>query len=166
MPLDSATWAALALLLSTAGAAFTYLAWRRHGLAAGVRGLAFTLLPIAAWLTGTLRLAGQIVDDVTAWAARLAFSPFVWIGIMVAGVSVLLFGASATMKRRGIGVRERPTTKRRGIGVRERATRKRGLERQQAEQVTASPTRQAAPQVSTDDDLADIEAILRKHGIK
>jgi hypothetical protein len=153
MPLDSATWAALALLLSTAGAAYTYLAWRRHGLAAGVRGLAFTLLPIAAWLTGTLRLAGQIVDDVTAWAARLAFSPFVWIGIVVAGVSVLLFGASATMKRRGIGVRERPTTKR-------------GLERKQAEQVTASPTRQAAPRVSTDDDLADIEAILRKHGIK
>lgn len=152
MPLDSATWAALALVLTAAGAACSYVAWRRHGLAAGTRGLAWTLLPVAAYLTGTLRLAGQITHDVTAWAVRLAFSPFVWLGIVVAGVSVVLFGASATMRRRGIGTRERPPTKR-------------ALKRQQTRQVAAPPRRKAEPTLSTDDDLEDIAAILKKHGI-
>ena len=72
-----------------------------------MRGLAWTLVPVAAWLTGTLRLAGDVVDAVTGWAAHLVFDPLTWLGIVLAGVSVVLFGASATMRRRGIGTRER-----------------------------------------------------------
>jgi hypothetical protein len=158
MPLDSATWAALALVLTAVGAAYTYVSWRRRGPAAGVRGLAWTMVPIAAWLTGTLRLAGQIADAVTSWAARLVFSPVVWLGVVVAGVSVVLFGASETMRRRGIGTRGRPP--------RDRSRKKRGLEGRQSKQVAAPAGRQAAPSMGTDDDLADIEAILKKHGIR
>jgi hypothetical protein len=136
--LDSTTWAALALLLTAAGATYTYLAWRRRGVAAGVRGTAWTLVPVAAWLTGTLRLAGNVLDDVTSWAAHLVFHPTTWLGVALAGVSVVLFGASATMRRRGIGTRERQP----------RAERK---------QVTA-PRRDRL----VDD---DVSAILKKHGI-
>ena len=46
MTLDSATWAVLALLLTASGAVYTYVAWRRNGAAAGVRGLAWTLVPV------------------------------------------------------------------------------------------------------------------------
>src|ERR1700755_487932 len=106
--IDSTTWAALALTLTIIGGALSWVAWKRRGLAAGVRGLAWTLIPIAAWLTGTLKLAVNILNDVTDWAARLVFSPAVWAGIIVAGASGALFLASSLMRARGIGAAERP----------------------------------------------------------
>ena len=148
MTLDSATWAVLALLLTASGAVYTYVAWRRSGSAAGVRGLAWTLVPVAAWLTGTLRLAGDVVDAVTGWAAHLVFDPLTWLGIVLAGVSVVLFGASATMRRRGIGTRERTP----------RSERK-----SERKQVEAPKRERAAGRERLVDD--DVTAILKKHGI-
>ena len=49
-----------------------------------IRGLAITLLPAAAWLTGTLRLFTEIADAVTDWAVHLVFSPKVWLGVILA----------------------------------------------------------------------------------
>ena len=48
---------ALALVLTVSAGRYSLLAWRRRGPAAGLRGLAWTLVPVAAWLTGTLKLA-------------------------------------------------------------------------------------------------------------
>jgi len=110
--------------------------------------LAISLLPVAAFLTGTLRLLWEIGDAVGSWAVRFAFSPFVWLGIVVAGVSAVLFTVSSAMHRRGLGTKGRraeqsPTTGR---------------------SLPASPGRATAkPQV--DDDSDDIEEILRRHGI-
>jgi hypothetical protein len=153
MPLDSATWAALAFVLTATGAVYTYVSWQRRGPAAGMRGLAWTLLPVAAWLTGTLKLGGDVVDAFASWAARLVFNPATWLGVILAGVSVVLFGASATMSRRGIGTRGRPG-------------KPRDVKQRKAGELSASPDRKAEPTMSTDDDLADIEAILKKHGIQ
>jgi len=152
--IDSSTWAALALVLTVIGAALSWVAWRRRGIAAGMRGLAWTLVPVAAWLTGTLKLAVEIIDDVSSWAARLVFSPAVWAGIIVAAGSVGLFVLSGMLRSRGIGVRGKAA---------ERATRK-------AERVQAKGAVPVAPaqrkQHSDDlDDMDDIEAILKKHGI-
>lgn len=156
--IDSTTWAALALVLTILGGALTYVAWRQRGLAAGVRGLAWTLIPVAAWLTGTLKLAANILDDVTSWATRLVFSPAVWVGIIVAGASAGLFVVSGLMRSRGIGVRGKAAA---------RATRK--AERLQAKgvaPVTSRKTNQKTVRRDDDlDDMADIEAILKKHGI-
>ena len=144
MDVDSATWAALALTLTLIGGVLTVLAWRRRGPAAGVRGLAWTLVPVAAWLTGTLRLATDVVEAVVDWAARLVFSPAVWLGVVVAGVAAVLFVVSGMMRARGVGGSARPR-KEREVG---------------------QPKRRAvsAP-ADDDDDMADIEAILKKHGI-
>lgn len=146
MPLDSTTWAALALVLAACGAGYTYVSYRRDGIAGGVRGTAWTLVPIAAWLTGTLRLAGNVLADVTSWAARLVFNPFTWLGIILAGVSVVLFGASSVMKRREIGTRSRPAKQKQLDAPR-----------------TQAPSVQAPRQEQLVDD--DIAAILKKHGI-
>ena len=104
--IDDTTWAALALILTILGAAYTWFAWRRSGLAAGMRGLAWTLLPVAAWLTGSLKLVTGIVEDIVNWAAKLVFSPVVWLGIVVAGVAVALWVLSGFMRARDIGVRD------------------------------------------------------------
>ena len=110
--IDSTTWAALALTLTIIGGALSWVAWRRRGLAAGLRGLAWTLVPVAAWLTGTLKLAVNIINDVGDWATKLVFSPAVWIGIIVAGGSAALFVISGQLRsarhrrtRQGSGAR-------------------------------------------------------------
>lgn len=153
--LDSATWAALVLVLVVLGAGLSWVAWRRRGLAAGLRGLAWTLVPIAAWLTGTLRLAVQVVEAVVDWATRLVFSPTVWLGVAVAVVAAGLWVVSGLMRRRGIGVREGTAPRRRRL--------------RSGDEGDAPPARRPAKQqgagADPDDDMADIEAILKKHGI-
>jgi len=65
--LDDAAWLALTAVLTVLGALWTVRQGRRHGSAAAVRGVAITLLPPAALLTGTLRLGTRIVDAVVDW---------------------------------------------------------------------------------------------------
>jgi hypothetical protein len=158
--LDSTTWAALALVLALLGAALSWVAWRRRGLAAGLRALAWTLLPIAAWLTGTLKLAAGILDDVVNWAARLVFSPTVWLGVIVAGAAAALWVVSGLMRARGIGVRGEA----REVG----STRTKQVPA--GKQPAAAPKRaqKSAPKRADKDDIDDmdeIEAILKRHGI-
>jgi len=139
MTYDGALWGALACTLSALIAVLTWQRAKRKGLRTAVRGAAWTLLPIAAWLTGTLRLLTEVLGDVGNWATRLVFSPTVWLGIVLAGVSVVLFGVS---------------------------TRVGGRERGEAKAVAAPKRAGKTGAVgSGDPDLDDIEAILRKHGI-
>jgi hypothetical protein len=152
--IDSSTWAALALVLTIIGAALSWVAWRQRGLAAGIRGLAWTLVPVAAWLTGTLKLAVNIIEDVGNWATRLVFSPVVWAGIIVAGAAAGLFVVSGLMRSRGIGVRGKAA---------ERATRK--AERVQGKGAAPVTARKAQKNDDDLDNMDDIEAILKKHGI-
>lgn len=151
--LDTITWQALTAILTLLGLAATVAFWRRRGPAAGLRMLAVSLLPAAAYLTGTLRLLWRIGDAVVDWAARLVLSPTVWVGIALAGVSLLLFLVAGAMRRRGVG-----------------ATARTG--RAQGKELPSAPSRRpAGPSGTTgtpagqDDDLADIEAILKRHGI-
>src|SRR3954447_1233955 len=157
--IDSTTWAALALVLTVLGAALSWAVWRRRGLAAGIRGLAWTLVPVAAWLTGTLKLAANIIDDVATWATRLVFSPAVWLGIIVAGGSAALFVVSGLMRSRGIGLRDKGARDRAG---RDKAARARGQEDAKPVSSRKQPKRRDPDDL---DDMADIEAILKKHGI-
>jgi hypothetical protein len=87
---DDVTWTALTLTLTLLGGIWTWFAFRRRGLAAGLRGAGITLLPLAAYLTDTLRMFTRIVDAVSDWAVRLAFSPTVWAGVVLAGIGVAL----------------------------------------------------------------------------
>jgi hypothetical protein len=146
---DGATWQALGLTVTLVGLVVTVLVWRRRGPTRGLRALAWSLLPLAAGLTGVLRLAWEIADSVGSWAVRLVFSPVVWLGLLVAGVSAVLFVVSGFLARhrpdsRGAGRSATPAPGRKAVPGTGRAT-----------------TADRAP----DDDLADIEALLRKHGI-
>jgi hypothetical protein len=141
--IDNLTWYVLGLILTGGGVFWSYLRYHKHGLAVGVRSLAWALLPLALALTGTLKLAGEIVDDIGRWGTHLVFSPVVWLGICLAGVSVVLYGASGLLRGRGIG----------------------GPQDSEGKPLTAKPSKKPA-KAPVDDDMADIEAILRKHGIQ
>src|SRR4051794_41664353 len=89
--IDASTWQAIGITLTLVGLVISFLVWKRRGAAAGLRGGAWSLLPAAAGLTGTLRLLWQIADLVVSWAARLGVSPVGWLGITPGGGSGGLF---------------------------------------------------------------------------
>lgn len=147
--MDNASWGALALALTVVAGLWTWFAFRRRGVASGVRGVGITLLPIAAYLTHTLRLLGRIADSVGDWAVGLVFSPTVWVGIVVAGVAFLLLFVSAKL----------PNERKSADGA---AARKAGP----GELPKARTGRGDGGLSDTlGDDLDDINAILKKHGI-
>lgn len=164
MTYDSATWLAFALVLTALGGGATWIAWKRRGAAAAVRGLAWTLLPLAAWLTGTLRLAVNVAADVGDWAARLVFSPSVWLGIILAGISAVLFGTARALRSRGagkkaVGKKTEPGAVAAGGTASVEARKPKGAQKKSAERGSG---KKGSGEEALDD---DIEAILRRHGI-
>jgi hypothetical protein len=150
--MDTVTWQALTVVLTLLGLAGTVFFWRRRGAVSGLRMLALSLLPAAAYLTGTLRLLWQVGDAVASWAARLVLSPAVWLGVALAATSVLLLVVTGALRRRGAGAA--------------RAELPRDSSRPPARpQKTAAPAATPDRTDQPDDDLADIEAILKRHGI-
>jgi hypothetical protein len=135
---DDVAWGALALALTVLGGIYTWTAYRRRGLAAGMRGASLTLLPIAAYLTKTLQMLGEVGDAVADWATSLVFSPQVWLGVVVAGVAVVLYVVSGWLAGRG---------------------------GEQPRKVKGGSAKAVESSTPVDDDLADIEALLRKRGI-
>lgn len=151
--MDDVTWGALAFILTVLGGGYTYWAFRNRGVAAGTRGAALTLLPAAAWLTDTLKMLTEVVDAVAGWATHFAFSPTSWAGIILAGLSAMLFGVSGYVGRRGA----RPVDAADPSAPKATATPK-----NRSGELGRSKGR-AAPAI--DDDLSEIEAILKNRGI-
>lgn len=147
---DDVTWAALALTLTLLGGIWTWTAYRRRGAPAALKGAGLTLLPIAAYLTKTLQMLTEIGDAVVDWATSLVFSPVVWVGVVLAGVAVLLFGAGRVLEQQ----RGPQPTSRNGSETPQKTPRK---------TLPAAQQRRGEPAI--DDDLAEIEALLRKRGI-
>lgn len=145
--MDDATWAALALILTVLGVVWTWHAFRRRGLASGLRGAGLTLLPVAAYLTDTLRMFTRIGTAVADWATGLVLSPLVWAGIVVAGLAVVLLVLSGLVRDRE-----------RARGVDPSATRR---------EVPEGRKSKGEPAIGGggDDDMAEIEALLRRRGI-
>ena len=149
--MDDVAWGALALTLTVLGGIYTWFAFRRRGLAAGLRGASFTLVPVALYLTRTLRLVTDVAGEVVDWAVRLVFSPTVWLGVVLAAVSVVLFVVSGFLKARGVGAT--PSTKHSAPSAPpEKLPAGRGP---RSERVV----------VEADPEMAEIEALLRKRGI-
>jgi hypothetical protein len=149
---EGTTWAALTAALTVAGAIWTWIAFRRRGTANGLRALGFTLLPAAAWLTGTLEMVVEIAGSVTDWATGLVFDLFTWAGIGLAGLSVVLWVVSGFIRDRQL--------------ARGRAAGSSGRKKDRApDALPSSPAPGTAGRSVIDDDLADIEALLKKRGI-
>lgn len=151
--MDDVTWAALTLTLTLLGGIWTWIAFRRRGVASGLRAAAFTLLPAAAWLTHTLRMFTRIVEAVADWATHLVFDPLVWAGVVLAAISAGLFALSGVLRARELE---------RGTGGR-RTGRVKRSERTPLPGSPAAGGSKGAPAI--DDDMAEIEALLRKRGI-
>ena len=141
------SWGALALSLTVLGGIYTWWALRHRGMTAAVRAAGITLLPIAAWMTGLLSVFGDVVDTFSNWFAHLIFSPKVWLGMIIFVVAFVMIGAANAVSRR---VNPKPAKL-------EKSPKASGSSK--AVRATSS----ADPLI--DDEMAEIQAILKKRGI-
>ena len=148
--MDQGAYLALAAALTVLGAIWTWVALRRRGLGSGTKALGWTLLAPAAYLTGLLRAGGRIVDAIADWAARLVFSPTVWVGFGIAALAIVLIFLA-----RLLPTKEKPS----------RAARKE-VGATPGPASVAAPKTAKGPVVDDDDeDMADVNDILKKYGI-
>jgi hypothetical protein len=159
MTYDQIQWLPLTAGLTLIGLIVSFFVWRRRGAAAGLRGVAWSLLPVAAYLIGAIQLLWRFGSAIASFASSFVFSPRVWAGIIVVIVSVLLFVVSGRLRaraRRRSGGQAAPKAAGAGTGATATAGKP-------GKAVTA-PKRQ--PAVVDDDVLGDAAEVLRRHGIR
>lgn len=141
------------IAVTVVGLALSALAWRRKGLRSGIRGVAWSLLPAAAWLTHALALLGRLVAAIVQFGAGFVLSPKAWLGVIFVGVSAVLFLVSG-----GIPMLQRG---------RRRERLRRGRKDDSGAPQAAAPQARQQPAISAadDDDLGDVRDILKRHGI-
>jgi hypothetical protein len=168
---DKIWWLPICGGLTGVGLVLSYLVMRRRGLGSGLRGAAWSLLPLAAYLTGSIEMFWKIGVAIGDFAKGFVFSPRVWSGIAVAGLAVVLFAVSGGVRRRvkGGGAAKTARTVAGPRASKEIATRPVNPVNTAAAPAKAEATAPAsAPKGkrgSGDDDMKDIEDILRRHGI-
>ena len=97
---NAITWLPLCAGLTGIGLVASWFAMRRRGLAAGLRGVAWSLLPLAAYLTGSIKMFWKMGAAIGDFATSFAFSAQVWSGVGVAALAAVLFVVSGAGKRR------------------------------------------------------------------
>jgi hypothetical protein len=158
MSYSQIAWAPLCWGLTAVGLVLSWLAWRRRGAAAGLRGVAWSLLPLAAFLTGAVKMLWQMGSAVAGFAASFIFSPEVWAGVIVAGASAVLFAVSGGLRRRRRAAKKASAGR---VGQPGAA----GLPAPKPGTSVKPAAKAPAGRGADDDDLADVAQILRRHGI-
>ncbi len=169
---DKIAWLPLCGGLTGLGLVLSYLVMRRRGLKSGMRWAAFSLLPLAAYLTGSIQMFWKMGAAVGDFAKGFVFSAEVWSGIALAGLAFVLFVSSGGRLRRRRDQEKRDAGTR-AVGTPAGATAAPGREvtARSAAAAAAAPAkapakvRKGASPAGDDDDLGDVEDILRRHGI-
>jgi hypothetical protein len=181
MGYNSIFWLPLCAALTALGLVLTYRYGRNRGTRAMLRGAAWSLIPIAAYLTGSVEMFWKIGDAIGDFATGFVFSPVKWAGIAVAGGAAVLFlttggrerrkasklkaAARAEQKKAERADRDKAATPAASTAI--AATPATGTATLPAarEPARTAPTKRQGKAAALDDDLKDIEDILRKRGI-
>ena len=168
---NAIAWLPLCAGLTGIGLVASWFVMRRRGLGSGLRGVAWSLLPLAVYLTGSIEMFWKIGTAIGDFAASFVLSPKVWSGVAVAALAAALFVVSAPIKRRRRPARAgRDETAAAGQpgGGPEPGPKgppdKSGPAGNGRGALEPSPKR-AAKGAPADDDLREVEEILRRRGI-
>ncbi|GAA4201016.1 hypothetical protein GCM10022252_55110 [Streptosporangium oxazolinicum] len=179
MSYDQIAWLPLCAGVTGVGLVLSFLLMRRRGAAAGLRAAAWSLLPVAAYLTGALPTVWQIGTAIGGFLTGLVFNPVVWSGVAVTGLAVLLFLVSGFLRGRRLraasasGASPAPVTSapaRGGAvtsGTPGATAVTQPLPKRKAAPAPVSQPAAARPAAkpAADDDFSDIEDILKRRGI-
>ena len=164
-------WLPLCGGVTGVGLVASYLVYRRRGFASGLRAAAWSLLPMAAYLTQSVQTLWDMGVKLVDFATGFVLSPERWAGIALVGVAVVAFVVSGLLLRRTRPAKDGPsgravkdgtgkggTGKASTVGAgKAGAAPKQALERRSS--------RAAADLPADDDDFSEIEKILRNRGI-
>ena len=191
---SSVFWLSLCASLTVLGLVLTVLYGRRRSIRAMLHGAAWSLIPIAAYMTGSTLMLWRIGEAIGKFASSFVFDPLRWAGIGVTALIVVLFLAAGGRGRRK-GARSARAERRAARTARDKEQGR--VPAGNARAVTSGTggtglagvagvagTRDAVPQTrkpearkpeaarrgkagpaDIDGDMADIEEILRKRGI-
>jgi hypothetical protein len=171
---NSIAWFPLCAGLTGVGLVLSWFTWRRRGLRRGIRAVAWSLLPMALYLTGSILLVGRIGSAVVQFASSFVFSPKTWAGVILLCLSAAIFLTSGGVprlrrkKRGGKGDEKSEKEVGRNPGAPAVTTAgNRAVAQVGAAPKQAKPAKQGKQGKGGDDDSLDPEvaAILRRHGI-
>jgi hypothetical protein len=144
----------ICLTVTIVGLILSFLAWRKKGLRSGMRGVAWSLLPLAMYLTNAVRLVGRIGSAIVQFGGAFVFSPKAWLGVVFVSISALLFLISGGIPLFG------------GTRKRSKDRRQRARASQDEPPAAIPPAQRQASGPPPGDDMGDVEEILRRRGIK
>lgn len=163
---NSIAWFPLCVGLTGAGLVLSWFTWRRRGARRGIRAVAWSLLPLALYLTGSILLVGRIGSAVVQFASSFVFSPKTWAGVILFCLSALIFlvsGGVPRLRGRSRGG-DKQLKQQAGDGAPVTAPGGRAA----AELGAARPAKPAKQDKGAADDEGldpEVAAILRRHGI-
>jgi cytochrome c oxidase assembly factor CtaG len=150
------------LIVTIVGLILSAWAWKAKGPRSGMRGVAWSLLPIVMYLTGAIRLVGRLGSAIVQFAGSFVFSPKAWLGVILFFVAALLFMVSGGIPLLK-GGRKRQRRKQQASRSRRQPDPGQPPARSQTTMPPAGPPpAQSGP---PEDDLSDVQEILRRRGI-
>lgn len=165
------TWLSIAtgttcLIVTIVGLILSFLALWKKGIRSGLRGIAWSLLPLAMYLTHAIGLVGRIGSAIVQFGTSFVFSPKAWLGVILVGISVLLFLISGGIPLLQSGRKREKRHKQkeaRQLRDRDASTQATTMPAARPEPGAPPGTQPGPPQ---EDDLSDVQEILRRRGIK
>ena len=156
---------AICVAVTALGLVWSYRIWRKDGWSRGLRAVAWSLIPLAAYLTSAVGLIGRLVNAVVIFAGSIVFSPKTYAGVIVIVMALVLFIVSGGLPL----AKERKARKRRKAEkAAAKAQRESGQPAAHASQAKAVEPRKTGAKAAVpggDDDMSDVEEILRRRGI-
>ena len=146
------------LAVTVVGIVLSVLVWRKRGARSGIRGVAWSLLPLAFYLVHALALIGRIVSAIVQFAASFVFSPETYLGVILVAAAVALFLVSGGLPL--LRLRKRRSGHDKAGGEHPGSGKQAGNG-----QTTVPAVRKRAEVTGDDDDLSDVRDILKRHGI-
>ena len=167
MSFSQIPWLLLCGGLTAVGLIGSWFTLRRRGPRAAARVLAWALLPIALYLVGILQVLWRFGVAIGDFFSGLAFSPKVYIGLIIAGISVLLFFVTG-------GLRSRDRKKHENASASEKKKEEPDAGPGQLmpsspatarTQPVPAPAKRKKSGPAPDEDFDEVADILKRHGI-
>jgi uncharacterized membrane protein len=163
MSFSQIPWFFLCGGLTAVGLIGSWFALRRRGAKAALRGVAWSLLPIAAYLVGVLQVLWRFGVAIGDFFGGLVFSPKVWSGVILAGVSLVLF--VVTGRLRGRARRKQTRAERDGEAAKSLAAAPHLAAPAASRPAAAKVPARRKGSAPDDEEFGEVAAILKRHGI-
>jgi hypothetical protein len=160
MPAVDTVLLPLCVGLTLLGVIATGIAWRRGNKGRVVQGVGLALAPIALYFSGLLRLLWDAIVAIGNWASKIILSPAVWIGLSLLALCLVLWVVG------GIVARRSPTAKSKAVAKADGKQQALPAQSSKAASSKAQSGKTAKNAPPVDDEMAEIEALLKSRGIE